>query len=66
MLTAEDIKLLSELIDKKLEPIKEQLDIIKEDTEITREATNELIEWVDYNFRDQYPFPADKKPIMMK
>lgn len=61
MLTNEDIKILSDLMDKKLEPIKEQLDIIKEDTEITRAVVNELVEWVDYNFRDEYPFPVDKK-----
>ena len=75
MLTAEDIKLLSDLMDQKLEPInnrldkvdqrldkiEERLEVVEENTEVTRAVVNELVEWVDYNFRDQYPFPVDKK-----
>lgn len=65
MLTSEDIKILSQLMDEKLDeklkPIKEQLEEIKEDTEITRIATNEVIKWIDKYFRDDYPFPADDK-----
>ncbi len=76
MLTKEDIQLLSQLMDEKLDekldkkldeklkPIKEQLEGIKEDTEITRVAVNEVIKWIDINFRDEYPFPVeDKKAI---
>lgn len=64
MLTPEDLKLLSDLMDKKLEPIYEKLDVIEEDTKITRAVVNELVEWVDYNFHDEYPFPVDKKKAM--
>ena len=78
MLTAEDIKLMTEmmsnLMDEKLKPINERLDavegrldkiderleIIEEDVEVTRYGTNELIRWVDTNFRHKYPFPIDK------
>ena len=42
-------------------PMATDIEEIKENTEITRTATNELINWVDYNFRDEYPFPVDKK-----
>ena len=61
MLTSEDIKLLSQLMDEKLKPINERLDTIEENTEITRVATNEVIKWIDKYFRDDYPFPADDK-----
>lgn len=69
MLTKEDLQLLSQLIDEKLDkkldeklkPIKEQLEEIKEDTEITRVAVNEIIKWIDVNFRDDYPFPVEDK-----
>ena len=46
MLTSEDIKLLSQLMDEKLKPINERLDTIEENTEITRVATNEVIKWL--------------------
>ena len=40
------------------------LDAIEENTEITRVAVNEIIKWIDVNFRDDYPFPVeDKKAI---
>lgn len=67
MLTSEDLKLLSDMLDKKLEPINERLDEmedsieeIKENSEITRTALNEVIQWIDVYFRDEYPFPVDK------
>ena len=56
MLTSEDIKLLSQLMDEN-----ERLDTIEENTEITRVATNEVIKWIDKYFREDYPFPADDK-----
>lgn len=59
---------MSKLIDEKLKPINDRLDKIEEDieeikenTEITRAVTNEIVEWIDYNFHDEYPFPVDKK-----
>ena len=61
MLTSEDIKLLSQLMDEKLKPIDERLDTIEENTEITRVATNEVIKWIDKYFREDYLFPADDK-----
>ena len=61
MLTSEDIKLLSQLMDEKLKPIDERLDTIEENTEITRVATNEVIKWIDKYFREDYPVPADDK-----
>lgn len=71
MLTKEDLKLLSQLMDEKLNPIngrldsiEERLEVIEENTEITRVAVNEIIKWIDVNFRDDYPFPVeDKKAI---
>lgn len=69
MLTPEDMKLLSDLMDKKLEPIntklndiEERLDGIEEDTEITRATVNEIVEWIDFNLRDKYPFPVGTEP----
>ncbi len=78
MLTKEDLQLLSQLMDDKLEPINkrlngidkrldgidERLDTIEENTEITRSVLNEVVKWIDVNFRDDYPFPTeDKKAI---
>lgn len=71
MLTKEDLKLLSQLMDETLNPIngrlgsiEERLEVIEENTEITRVAVNEIIKWIDINFRDDYPFPVeDKKAI---
>ncbi len=74
MLTNEDIKLLSKLMDEKLKPlndrlnsveerldgIDERLDAIEENTTITRSCTNDIIEWIDFNFHDEYPFPVKK------
>lgn len=64
VLTPEDIKLLSQLMDEKLKPINERLDAIEENTEITRVAVNEVIKWIDVNFRDEYPFPTEDKPAI--
>ena len=61
MLTSEDIKLLSQLMDEKLKPINERLDTIEENTEITRVATNEVIKRIDKYISEDYPFPADDK-----
>lgn len=82
MLTKEDIQLLSQLMDDKLEPINkrlngiderldgiderlngidERLDTIEENTEITRSVLNEVVKWIDVNFRDEYPFPTEDK-----
>lgn len=70
MLTKEDLQLLSGLMDEKLNPInerldnmQEQLDEIKENTEITRDVLNEVVKWIDSNFRDDYPFPVEKQII---
>ena len=68
MLTPEDIKTIADLMKESLKPINERLDKIEEDieeikenTEITRVATNEVIQWIDEYFRDDYPFPVDEK-----
>lgn len=68
MLTKEDIQLLSQLMDEKLKPIngrldsiEEQLAEIKDDTEVTRSVLNEVVKWIDVNFRDDYPFPVEDK-----
>lgn len=68
MLTKEDIQLISQLLDEKfdekLKPINERLDAIEENTEITRSVLNEVVKWIDVNFRDDYPFPTeDNKAI---
>lgn len=68
MLTKEDIQLISQLLDEKfdekLKPINERLDAIEENTEITRSVLNEVVKWIDVNFREDYPFPTeDKKAI---
>lgn len=61
MLTKEDIQLLSQLMDEKLKPINERLDVIEENTEVTRSVLNEVVKWIDVNFRDEYPFPTEDK-----
>ena len=65
MLTKEDIQLISQLLDEKfdekLKPINERLDAIEENTEITRSVLNEVVKWIDVNFRDDYPFPTENK-----
>lgn len=70
-MTKEDLQQLSDLIDKKLEPINNRLDkieddiaAIKEDTKITRAATNELVKWVEVNADEKSnPFPVDRKIV---
>ena len=78
MLTKEDLQLLSQLMDDKLEPINkrlngiderlngidERLDTIEENTEITRSVLNEVVKWIDVNFRDEYPFPTEDKQAL--
>lgn len=64
MLTKEDLQLLSQLMDEKLEPIKKELSEIKEHAEISREVLNSVVDWIDVYFRKDYPFPADKKSIV--
>lgn len=75
MLTKEDLQLLSQLMDEKLKPINdrldgidnrldgidERLDTIEENTEITRSVLNEVVKWIDVNFREDYPFPTEDK-----
>lgn len=90
MLTPEDVQLLSELLDKKLDDrlkpinehlesidehletiderldsVEERLDTIEENTEITRTVLNEVVKWIDFYFRNEYPFPVnvDKKAM---
>lgn len=60
MLTKEDMQLLSNMFDEKLKPVNERLDKIEEELEIIKYSTNELVKWVDTNFRHQYPFPIDR------
>jgi len=68
-LTTEDLKAISDLMDKKLEeklaPIKEDIEIIKEDVEITREASNKMLEWLDTYWRNDpdKPFPAKEDDV---
>lgn len=64
MLAKEDIQLLSQLMDEKLKPINERLDAIEENTEITRVAVNEVIKWIDVNFKHKYPFPIEDNEAM--
>ena len=73
-MTKEEIQLLSELIDKKLDPIndrleklevqmieiKEDITEIKEDAKITRVTVNEIGKWVELNSTSSNPFPVDK------
>ena len=74
MLTKEDLQLLSDMIDRKLDErlkpiqqdisrIKDDTDTLKEQMEIIKYSTNELIRWVDTNFRHQYPFPVDRDVV---
>lgn len=71
MLTKEDLQLLSDMFDKKLdeklkpiqqdiEQMKEDIAIIKEDTAAALYSSSELVRWVDTNFRHKYPFPIDR------
>lgn len=46
-----------------LDNMQDQLDEIKENTEITRDVLNEVVKWIDSNFRDDYPFPVEKQII---
>ena len=62
MLSAEELQQISEILDKKLDPIKEDISEVKENirelkehTEVTRYAANLAVEWIDTYFRDEYP-----------
>lgn len=61
MLTKEDLQLLSQLMDEKLEPINKRLDVIEDNTEVTRSVLNEVVKWIDVYFREDYPFPVEDK-----
>ena len=63
-------EMMKEVVSEELEPInahldniQDQLDEIKENTEITRDVLNEVVKWIDSNFRDDYPFPIEKQII---
>lgn len=43
--------------------IKERLDELEESNEIIKYSTNELVRWVDTNFRHKYPFPVDRDVV---
>lgn len=67
MLTKEDLRLLSDMFDEKLEPIqrdiaqiKEDIDILKEDAAEVRVTVDEICKWIDLNFSHKYPFPIDR------
>ena len=46
-------------IDSRLDNIEEQITELKEDTTVTRSVLNDVVHWVDVNFRHKYPFPVD-------
>ena len=50
-------------IDEQLDDIKERLEIVEENSEIAKSCSSDLIEWVDFNFHDQYPFPVEHVDI---
>ena len=63
-------EMMKEVVSEELEPInahldniQDQLDEIKENTEITRDVLNEVVKWIDSNFRNDYPFPIEKQII---
>ena len=66
-MTNEEMKqireMMKELVSEELQPIKERLEVIEENTEITRDVLNEVVKWIDSNFRDDYPFPVEKQII---
>ena len=63
-------EMMKEVVSEEIEPINERLDNmqdqlyeIKENTEITRDVLNEVVKWIDSNFRDEYPFHVEKQII---
>ena len=67
MLTEEELKQIAQVMSEQLKPINEKLDkvderldALEESMEIIKYSTNELVRWVDTNFRHQYPFPVDR------
>ncbi|MDE7361075.1 MAG: hypothetical protein K2N38_04000 [Oscillospiraceae bacterium] len=59
----EDIDIMKKdinILQEDINIMKEDIDILKEDMEVVKYSTNELVRWVDTNFRHQYPFPVDR------
>lgn len=50
-------------MDSRLDAMDRRLDAIEENTQVTRDVLNEVVKWIDYNFRDKYPFPVDKQIV---
>lgn len=46
-----------------IKQVEERLDELEESNEIIRYSTNELVNWVDVNFRHTYPFPVDRDVV---
>ncbi len=66
-MTKEDLQQIRELMREELKPVYEKLDRVderlgdlEESLEIIKYSTNELVRWVDTNFRHKFPFPIDK------
>lgn len=60
---AEQLKPINQRLDKvdeRLDKVEERLDNLEESMEIIKYSTNELVRWVDTNFRHKYPFPIDR------
>lgn len=69
MLSAEEIKQISEILENQLKPIKNDINEMKDDiieikddinelkkhSEVTRYAANLAINWIDTYFREEYP-----------
>ena len=53
----EDIALLKEDVSL----LKEDVSQLKEDTMITRDVTNSIGEWIDFYFKEDRPYPVDKR-----
>ncbi len=47
-------------VDERLDKVDERLGDLEESMEIIKYSTNELVRWVDTNFRHKFPFPIDK------
>lgn len=50
-------------MDSRLDAMDRRLDAIEENTQVTRDVLSEVVKWIDYNFRDEYPFPVDKQIV---
>lgn len=60
MLSKDELQQIAQIVREELKPINERLDSLEESMEIVKYSTNELVKWVDTNFRHQYPFPVDR------